>query len=155
MKLAYSNVVYNFPVEKRLRLSSRMGTAKSRAICRLHCYVSELKAVFIHDGRVLFCQACRKSGVSQQLSQVTQHVGGIKHVANVVVLKFRLGGRSLICESSDVSFVQNLPNLLLLDRRMQGIMVAYMPLNNISNPEVRNFLRQILQMNPTSKELPK
>jgi hypothetical protein len=80
-----------------------MGIVKSRAISRLRRYVSELKAVFIHDGRVLFCRACRKSDVGQQLSQVTEHLGGNRHLAGVVALKAQLGGQSLICESSDVS----------------------------------------------------
>jgi hypothetical protein len=43
--------------------------------------------VFISDGEVLFCQACGKSVVTQQHSQVKQYLSGSKHIAAFIHLK--------------------------------------------------------------------
>jgi hypothetical protein len=61
--------------------------------------------VFTSDGKVLFCQACGKSIVAQQRSQVTQHLSGSKHAAAIARLKQndRPGKHSLIGESSATS----------------------------------------------------
>jgi hypothetical protein len=53
-----------------------MGKVKSSDSSRLRQYISDLKDVFTSDGKVLFCQACGKSIVAQQRSQVTQHLSG-------------------------------------------------------------------------------
>ena len=39
---------------------------------------SEFKDVFTTDDKILFCKACGKNIVSNQRSQVTQHVNGHK-----------------------------------------------------------------------------
>jgi hypothetical protein len=56
--------------------------------------------VFTSDGEILFCQACGKSIVTQQRSQITQHLSGSKHYATTVRLKDRPCRQSLIGESS-------------------------------------------------------
>jgi hypothetical protein len=43
--------------------------------------------VFTSDGKVLFCQACGKSVVAQQRSQVKQHSSGSRHIAAIALLK--------------------------------------------------------------------
>jgi hypothetical protein len=43
--------------------------------------------VFTSDGKVLFYQACGKSFVAQQHSQVTQHLSGSKHIAAIARFK--------------------------------------------------------------------
>jgi hypothetical protein len=53
-----------------------MGKAKSSDSSRLRQYVSDSKDVFTSDGKVLFCRACGKFIVTQQRSQVTQHLSG-------------------------------------------------------------------------------
>jgi hypothetical protein len=52
---------------------------------------------------VLFCQACEKSVVACQHSQVTQHLSGRKHIAAIVVLKDCPDWQSLITKSSVTS----------------------------------------------------
>jgi hypothetical protein len=61
-----------------------MRKVKSSDSSRLRQYVSDFKDVFTSDGKVLFCQACGKSVVAQQLSQVTRHLSGSKHIAAIV-----------------------------------------------------------------------
>jgi hypothetical protein len=64
-----------------------MGKVKHSASSHECQYVNDFKAVFTSDGQVLFCQACGKSIVPQQRSQVTQHLSGSKHIAAVARLK--------------------------------------------------------------------
>jgi hypothetical protein len=82
-----------------------MGKVKSSDSSRLRQYVSDFKDVFTSDGKVIFCQACGKSVVAQQCSQVTQHLSGSKHIAAIVRLKqkYRPGKQSVIGESSATS----------------------------------------------------
>jgi hypothetical protein len=56
--------------------------------------------VFTSDGKVLFCQACCKSVVIQQRSQVTQHLSGSEHIAAIVGLKDWPGRKSVVGELS-------------------------------------------------------
>jgi hypothetical protein len=63
--------------------------------------LSDFRDVLTSDGKVLFCQTCGKSIVTQQRSQVTQHLNGSKHIAAIAQSeqKDRPGKRSLIGES--------------------------------------------------------
>jgi hypothetical protein len=78
---------------------------KSSYSSRSRLFVSDFKDVFTSDGKVLFYQACGKSIVTQQRSQVTQHLNGSKHIAAIARLKQkdRPGRQSLIGESSATS----------------------------------------------------
>jgi hypothetical protein len=60
-----------------------MEKVKSSDSSCLLQYVSDFKDVFTSDGKVLFSQACGKSIVAQQHSQVTQHLCGSKHIATI------------------------------------------------------------------------
>ena len=60
-----------------------MGKVKNSNAVRLRQYVSEFKDVFTTDDKILFCKACGENIVSNQRSQVTQHVNGHKHIAAV------------------------------------------------------------------------
>jgi hypothetical protein len=107
--------------------------------------------MFNSDGKILFCQACGKSIVAQQRSQVTQHLSGSKHTAAIARLKQkdRPGKQSLIGESSAISsssepskFSTSATDLL------KAFVSADMPLFKINNPAVRNFLLKYTQRDP-------
>jgi hypothetical protein len=73
-------------VAERKKLVYRVGKVKSSASSRFRQCVSDFKDVFTSDGEVPFGQACGKSLVAQQRSQVTQHLSGITNFAAVVRL---------------------------------------------------------------------
>jgi hypothetical protein len=81
-----------------------MGKVKSSASSCLHQYVSVFKDVCTSGGKVLFCQACGKSVVAQQHSQITHYLRGSKHIAAIVCLEDWPGRQFLIGESSATSF---------------------------------------------------
>ena len=58
-----------------------MSKVKNSNAVRLRQYVSEFKDVFTADDKIIFSKACGKNIVSNQSSQVTQHVNGHKHIA--------------------------------------------------------------------------
>jgi hypothetical protein len=114
-----------------------MRKVKSSACSCLHQYVSEFKDVFTSDGKVLFCQACCKSVVIQQHSQVTQHLSGSQHIAAIVGLKDWPGRKSVVGElsatisSKFATFATDL---------CKAFVSTDIPLFKINNPEVKNFL---------------
>jgi hypothetical protein len=138
-------------VAKRLRLVQRTGKVKSGDSSRLRQYVSNFKDVLTSDGKVLFCQACGKSTVSQQLSQVTQHLSGNTHIAVIVRLKQkdRPGRQSLNGESSVTSSSSGPSKFATFATDLcKASVPADIPLFKINNPEVRNFLLKYTQTDP-------
>jgi hypothetical protein len=119
-----------------------MGKVKSSDSSRLRQYVSDFKDVFTSGGKFLFCQACVKSIVSQQRSQVTQHLSGSKHIAAIARLKqkYRPGRQSLIGESSATSSSGPSKFVTFAIDLCKAFVSADIPLFKINNPEVRNFL---------------
>jgi hypothetical protein len=76
--------------------------------------------------QVLFCQACGKSVVVQQRSQVTQHLSGSKHIAAIARLKQKdgPGKQSVIGESSATKlFLRTFHICHFCDRSVQSICV--------------------------------
>jgi hypothetical protein len=107
--------------------------------------------VFTSDGKVLFCQVCGKSIVTQQCSQVTQHLSGSKHIATIARLKQKdrpsrqslNDGSSVTSSSSGPSkFATFVPDLC------KAVVLADITLFKINNPEVRNFLLKYTQTDP-------
>jgi hypothetical protein len=76
-----------------------MRKMKSCTIFCLHEYVSDFRDAFTSVNKVPFVQACRKSVVKQQHSQVTQHLSRSKHIATVAHLKDQPGMQSVIGET--------------------------------------------------------
>jgi hypothetical protein len=107
--------------------------------------------VFTSDGKVLFCQACGKSIVTQQRSQVTQHLSGNKHIAAIARLKQKdmPGRQSLIGESSVTSFSSEPSKFATFTTDMcKALVSADIPLFKMNNLEVRIFLLQYTQTDP-------
>jgi hypothetical protein len=128
-----------------------MGKVKSSDSSRLHQYVSDFKDVFTSDGKVLLCQACGKSVVAQQHSQVTQHLSGSKHIAAIAQLKQKdsPGKQPLIGESSATSSSSGPSKFATFAKDLcKAFVSADIPLFKINNPEVRNFLLKYTQTDP-------
>jgi hypothetical protein len=128
-----------------------MAEVKSSDSSRLHQYVSDFKDVFTSDGKVLFCQACGKSIVAQQCSQVTQHLSGSKHIAATARLKQKdwPDRQSLIGESSATSSSSGPSKFATFATDLcKAFVSANITHFKINNPEVRNFLLKYTQTDP-------
>jgi hypothetical protein len=109
-----------------------MEKVKSSDSSRLRQYISDFKDVFTSDGKVLLRQACGKSIVAQQHSQVTQNLSG-----------------SLIGESSATSSSSGPSKFATFAKDLwKGFVSADITLFKINNPEVRNFLLKYTQTDP-------
>jgi hypothetical protein len=107
--------------------------------------------VFTSDGKVLFYQACGKSFVAQQRSQVTQHLSGSKNIAAIARFKqkYRPGRQSLIGESSATISSSGPSKFAAFSTDLcKAFVSADIPLFKINNPEVRNFLLKYTQTDP-------
>jgi hypothetical protein len=125
-----------------------MGKVKSSDSSSLRQYVSDFKDVFTSDSKVIICQACGKSIVPQQRSQVTQHSSGSKHTAAIARLKQkdRPGRQSLIGESSATSSSSGPSRFVTFATDLcKEYVSADIPLFKINNPEDRNFLPKYTQ----------
>jgi hypothetical protein len=125
-----------------------MGKVKSSDSSHLRQYISDFKDVFTSDGKVLLRQACGKSVVAQQHSQVTQHLSGSKHIAAIAQLKQKDSPckQSLIGESSATSSSSGPSKFATFVKDLCKVFVsADIPLFKINNPEVRNFLLKYTQ----------
>jgi hypothetical protein len=113
--------------------------------------LSDFRDVFTSDGKVLFCQACGKSIVAQQRSQVTQHLNGSKHIAAIAQSeqKDRSGKRSLIGESFATSSPSGPSEFATFVTDLcKAFVSAVIPLFKINNPKFRNFLLKYTQTDP-------
>jgi hypothetical protein len=90
-----------------------MGKVKFSDSSHLRQYVSDFKDGLTSDGKVLFCQACGKSVVAQQRSQV---IAQLKQ-------KDRLGRQSLIGESSTTSSSSGTSKFAIFATSVQSICV--------------------------------
>jgi hypothetical protein len=108
-----------------------MGEVKSSTSPHLRYHVSNFKDVLTFDGKVLFCQAWRKSTVTQQHSQVIQN-----WVDAIVHLKDQQCRQSLIGESSDTSSSSEPSKFATFMTDLgKAFVSADMPLFKINNPE--------------------
>lgn len=98
--------------------------------------------MFTSDGKVLFYQACYKSVVVQQRSQVTQHLSGIQHIAAIVGLKDWPGRKSLVGELSVT--ISSKFATFAADLCKAFVSTDTSPFK-INNPEVKNFLLEYTQ----------
>jgi hypothetical protein len=128
--------------DQAVEISLKDGKVKCSDSSRLRQYVSDFKDMFTSDGKVPFCQACGKSIVAQQHSQVTQHLSGSKHIAAIARLKQkdRPGKQYVIGESSATSSSGPSKFATFATDLCKAFVSADIPLFKINNREVRNFL---------------
>jgi hypothetical protein len=126
-----------------------MGKMNSNASSHLCHYVSDFKAVFTSDGKVLCCQACGKSFVAQQPSQIIQHLCGSKHTTVILCFKDQPGMQSLIAESSATCSSSEPSKFVTFATDLcEAFVSAATRLFKINNPEVSNFLLKYTQTDP-------
>jgi len=50
---------------------------------KVHYYVRDYPGVFRINGAILFCTFCETNVSSDRKSQITQHLGTLKHIENI------------------------------------------------------------------------